>query len=61
MQACRKLTNGIIFTNDSPKSIVAMLRKLKAKDIWHMGGGELARSFLHDDLIDELYLGVYQA
>ena len=23
-----------------------------------MGGGELARSFLQDDLIDELYLGV---
>jgi len=24
-----------------------------------MGGGELARSFLQDDVVDELYLGVY--
>jgi len=50
--------NGVIFTSDSPKSIVAMLRKRKGKNIWHMGGGELARSFLQDDLVDELHLGV---
>jgi dihydrofolate reductase len=39
----------------------AWLRKIRArpgKHICHMGGGELARSFLQADLIDELYLGV---
>jgi len=50
--------DGVIFVNDSPKSFVASLRKSKGKNIWHMGGGELARAFLADDVIDELYLGV---
>lgn len=50
--------NGLIFCNDSPRAIVESLRKRKGKNIWHMGGGELARAFLEDDLIDELYLGV---
>jgi dihydrofolate reductase len=50
--------NGVIFTSDSPKSMIATLRKRKGKNIWHMGGGELARAFLQDDLIDELHLGV---
>jgi dihydrofolate reductase len=34
------------------------LRKGAGKDIWLMGGGELAREFLEADLVDELYLGV---
>jgi len=50
--------DGLTFVNENPKSFVAELRKSKGKNIWHMGGGELARSFLQDDLIDELYLGV---
>jgi dihydrofolate reductase len=50
--------NGLIFTSDSPKAIVASLRKRKGKKIWHMGGGKLPRAFLQDDLVDELYLGV---
>ena len=49
---------GVTIVNESPKSFVAALRKQKGKNIWHMGGGELAREFLKDDLIDELYLGV---
>ena len=39
----------------------AWLRKIRAsrgKHIFHMGGGELARSFLQADLIDELFLGI---
>lgn len=43
--------NGLIFCNDSPRAIVESLRKRKGKNIWHMGGGELARAFLEDDLI----------
>jgi dihydrofolate reductase len=50
--------NGVVFVNDSPVSFIANLRKQLGKNIWHMGGGDLARSFLEHDLIDELYLGV---
>jgi len=51
--------DGIIFTNESPKAIVASIRKRKGKNIWHMGGGEVARAFLKEDLIDEIHLGVF--
>ena len=43
------------------QSPAAWLRKIRArrgKHIFHMGGGELARSFLKADLIDELFLGI---
>jgi len=33
-------------------------RERRGKNIWLMGGGELARNFLKADLVDELYLGV---
>lgn len=49
---------GMIFTQQSPSSLVALLRKKEGKDIWMMGGGELGREFLRADLIDRLYLGV---
>jgi dihydrofolate reductase len=49
---------GVTIVNESPKSFVESLRKQKGKNIWHIGGGELAREFLKDNLIDELYLGV---
>jgi len=51
--------DGIIFTGESPKSLLASLRKRKGKHIWHMGGGELTRAFLQEDLIDEIHLGVF--
>jgi dihydrofolate reductase len=51
--------DGIIFTNKSPKSLIASLRKRRGKHIWHMGGGALARAFLREDLIDEVHLGVF--
>jgi len=54
--------DGVVFTNQSPKAWLSrMSRKIPArpgKHICHMGGGELARSFLQADLIDELFLGV---
>jgi dihydrofolate reductase len=49
---------GVIFTNESPAALVARLRKQKGKNIWLMGGGELTRDFLKDDLVDELHLGI---
>lgn len=48
----------VTFVNEPPEKFVAQLRKQKGKDIWLMGGGELAREFLKADLVDELYLGV---
>jgi len=49
---------GVTFVKDSPKNWLASMQKKREKDIWLMGGGELARAFLEQDLVDELYLGV---
>ena len=49
---------GVTFVNHSPKGFVEKLRKSPGKNIWLMGGGELARDFLKDDLVDELYIGI---
>jgi dihydrofolate reductase len=50
--------NGVIFVNDTPKKVTAMVRKRKGRNVWLMGGGELGRDFLKEDLVDELYIGV---
>jgi dihydrofolate reductase len=42
-------------------SLTAFVRKLKrrqGKDIYLGGGGELTRSFLKEDLVDQLYIGI---
>jgi dihydrofolate reductase len=42
-------------------SLTAFVKKLKrrpGKDIYLGGGGELCRSFLQEDLVDELYIGI---
>lgn len=49
---------GMIFVNQPPAKFIDGLRKRPGKDIWLMGGGELARDFLKVDLVDELYLGI---
>jgi dihydrofolate reductase len=49
---------GLIFTRESPAALLEKIRMHKGKDIWLMGGGELARDFLKADLVDELYLGI---
>jgi dihydrofolate reductase len=50
--------DGVIFTNRTPAAWLRKIRARSGKHIFHMGGGELARSFLQADLIDELFLGV---
>jgi dihydrofolate reductase len=50
--------NAMTFVRDTPRKLSAALRKRRGKDIWLMGGGELARDFLKADLVDELYLGI---
>ncbi len=49
---------GMTFVNVSPQTLVEEIRQRKGKDIWLMGGGEVARDFLKADLVDELHLGV---
>jgi dihydrofolate reductase len=49
---------GVTFVNESPKNFLDELRKCSGKSIWLMGGGELARDFLKEDLVDELYIGI---
>jgi dihydrofolate reductase len=41
--------------------LISRLRGGRGKHIWFLGGGDLARSFLQEDLIDELYLGIVPA
>jgi dihydrofolate reductase len=48
---------GINFVSD-PAAALAPLRARRGKAIWLMGGGELARAFLQQDLVDELYIGI---
>jgi dihydrofolate reductase len=50
--------DGVVFVKQSPAAFVRQLRKKTGKNIWLMGGGELARDFLKADLVDELYLGI---
>jgi dihydrofolate reductase len=50
--------DGATFVCEEPGRFVEELRKKKGKDIWLAGGGELAREFLKEDLVDELYLGI---
>lgn len=53
-----KAGHGVTFVNQSPASLIRKLRKTRGKDIWLMGGGELAREFLKADLVDEIHLGI---
>src|SRR5215472_14888136 len=49
---------GLTFVNQDLYSFVHELRKHPGKDMWLMGGGELARDSLEEDLLDKLYLGI---
>jgi dihydrofolate reductase len=50
--------DGVTFVKQSPAAFLRKIRAQRGKHIYHMGGGELARSFLQADLIDELFLGI---
>ena len=53
----RKL-KGVTYTSESPAELISRLRTVPGKDIWLMGGGEIAREFLAAGLVDEIHLGV---
>jgi len=50
--------NGVTWVNQSPAAFVRRIRRKPGKHIFLMGGGELSRSFLEADLVDELFLGI---
>ncbi len=52
------IRDGVEFTRLSPSRLLSKLSKSEGKNIWLMGGGDLARSFFKADLIDEIHLGV---
>jgi dihydrofolate reductase len=49
---------GFEVVNGSLTALVRKLRRRSGKDIYLGGGGELARGFLEQDLVDELFIGV---
>ena len=49
---------GFEVVNGSLTTLVRKLKRRPGKDIYLGGGGELARSFLREDLVDELFIGV---
>jgi dihydrofolate reductase len=50
--------DGVTVVQGAAAPLIQSLRQTPGKDIWLMGGGDLARQFLEEDLVDELYLGV---
>lgn len=52
------LDSRATFTSESAAQVASRLRKGKGKDIWLMGGGKLARSFLDAGAVDEVIVHV---
>ena len=50
--------SGVEYVNQLPSELIRHIRERPGKDIWLMGGGELAREFLKQDLVDGLDLGI---
>jgi dihydrofolate reductase len=50
--------SGVEYVNQPPSELILQLRAQPGKDIWLMGGGELAREFLKEDLVDRMDLGI---
>jgi dihydrofolate reductase len=50
--------DGFEVVNGSLTAFVKKLKRRPGKDIYLGGGGELCRSFLKEDLIDELFIGL---
>jgi len=49
---------GFEVVSGSLTTFVKKLKRRSGKDIYLGGGGELARSFLQEDLVDDLFIGV---
>jgi len=51
-------TRGFEVVSGPLKAFVTKLKRRPGKDIYLGGGGELARSFLQEDLVDEFFIGL---
>ena len=51
-------TDQILFTNKSPAEVLEYLRGQKFTEAMVIGGGKLAKSFLEENLIDELLVTI---
>ncbi|MCA1622942.1 MAG: dihydrofolate reductase family protein [Acidobacteria bacterium] len=49
---------GVEIVSSNLKEFVENLKAKDGKHIWLSGGGELAKSFLDENLVDEIYLGI---
>ena len=50
--------DGVPVISGNLREFIDNLKKKDGKNIWLSGGGELAKSFLDEDLVDEINLGV---
>jgi dihydrofolate reductase len=50
--------HGVEYITTPPVEFVAALRRHPGKDLWLMGGGELAAEFLREDLVDGIRVAV---
>jgi dihydrofolate reductase len=50
---------NVVFIAEKIEASVKKLKSEKGKDIWLVGGGELAHSFFGADLVDEMFLSVH--
>jgi dihydrofolate reductase len=50
---------GVEFVSAEPRAFLESLRTHPGKDIWLAGGGELALSFLQEQLVDEFILAMH--
>ena len=50
--------DGVEYITTPPIELVKELRKHPGKDLWLMGGGELAAEFLQDDLVDGIRIAI---
>jgi dihydrofolate reductase len=49
---------GVEIVSENLKEFVENLKSKEGKHIWLSGGGELAKSFLDENLVDEIHLGI---
>ncbi len=50
---------NVVFISEGVLAFAGKLKSEKGKDVWLVGGGELACSFLEADLVDEMILSVH--
>ncbi len=55
----RAKKKNVVFVSEDISAFIQKRKSEKGKDIWLVGGGELGRSFLEDDLVDEMILSVH--